>query len=119
VWYPISAFQVSAFQLLPPSPRHAARLREVRFHIAPFENHTPPNFVIRQESALHPVIHCPQCFVHSPGDFVFADEALWLRCLCRRRILVWISHIFSFELIHADTKICASFPKCEGLQSRT
>jgi hypothetical protein len=64
----------AAFHLLPPSPRHAASLRQVRFHIAPFENDTPPDLVIRQKSAFHPIVNGSKGFVQSPGDFGFANE---------------------------------------------
>jgi hypothetical protein len=40
----------------------------VRFHIAPFEGNAPPDLVVGQVSAFHPVVHGANAFIEPQGD---------------------------------------------------
>ena len=61
------------------APRHAARLRQMRFDFGPLEFDAAADFVVGQNPALHPVIHRADPLVESPRDLFFADETFGQR----------------------------------------
>ena len=70
----------AAFSLT-PAPEDPARVAQMRFDFGPLERNTPPNFVKRDQPALHQIVDRSHSPLHPLRHFGFGYEPSgWADC---------------------------------------